>query len=330
MFTKIIYIIIYIIVTLSLSQIITLGSHLLCNKKIGSTISKNICYNILPIVYQHGFNSPIYYNGLYKKTMNIDIIISNHINILDFMINISILRQFDDRDIYFIIKKELVFIPATGFILLETDIILNRKIEDDIQNLVISIKKIKSGIIVLFPEGTRYTKKKHIDAKKYSIDNNLTVYNNMLYPKMKGLWTICNVLIKEKRLGNIIDITTRIENFKNIEFTSKKLFTHKFGNTYSIINSYSIPIINNYDDFKQWFLKIWDKKDNILDIILTKNDKFDYKKVKSNIKSSDYILLVFIVTLFIYVCVKTNGLYLLFSLIISYIITIIKYIKINK
>jgi hypothetical protein len=295
-------------------------------------ITKNVGYNILPMIYQYGFNSMIYYNGLYKKTNNIDIIISNHLNGIDFMINVSILRQFDDRDIYFIIKKQLVFAPATGFVLLGSDIILNRKIEDDTEILIKSIRNIKSGIIILFPEGTRYTHKKHEESKKYSIDNNLTIYNNMLYPKMKGLWTICNVLTKENRMGNIIDITTQIEKLKNKDGNIKNILTQNFGNTNSIINSYTVPSnkIKEYGDFKQWFLKIWDKKESILDIILTKNDNFIYKKVKSNIKTSDYILLVLVVTLFIYMCINTNGMFLLFSLIISYIITFIKYKKIKS
>ena len=144
------------------------------------------------------------------------------------------------------------------------------------------------------------------------------------------LWVICNLLLKENKMGNIIDITNRIQNFKNIYGSYKNVLTRKFGDTFSIINSYIVPndnSIKEYDNFKQWFLKIWDKKDNILDIILTKNDKFTYKKLKANIQTSDYILLVFVITLFIYMCINTKGLFCIFALIITYIITFIKYKK---
>jgi len=329
MFTKIIYIIIYLVCTISLSQIFLLGSYLIGKKELGSIISKNTLASVFPLIYQNGFNTTMYYNGLYKKTNKIDIIIANHLNTSDFMINVSIIRQYDDRDIYCIFKKELLFIPS-GIILAETDIILNRKIEDDIENIIKSIKNIKSGIILMFPEGTRYTQKKHTESMQYSIDNNLTVYNNLLYPKMKGLWTLYNILLKEKRLGNIIDITSRIENLKNVDGGIFNILKYNFGNTFTCVNSYIFPVIKEYDDFKKWFLRIWDKKESVLDNILTKNDNIIYKKLKINIKSSEYILLIFIITLFIFVCVKTNGLYLLFSLIISYILSFIKYKSISK
>ena len=86
----------------------------------------------------------IKYKGEYNNTNKVDIIISNHINTVDFCIYLSIIRQFDSRDIYFILKKGVLFIPGFGSILTNSnDIKLNKKIEDDISNLENSIKNIK-------------------------------------------------------------------------------------------------------------------------------------------------------------------------------------------
>ena len=333
MLKKIIYLIVLLLCAMSLSQTIIMGSYLFGKSREGGNIVKNAMYSLLPILYQEGFNSPIYYSGNYNKTNKIDIIISNHIHLIDFTMIIPIIRQFDDRDIYFIIKKTTIFFPGIGFALASApDIKLNRKFEDDQENIINSVRKIKSGIIVISPEGTRFTKKKHTLAKKYSTDNNLTIYNNTLYPKMKGLWIIYNILINENRMGNIIDITTRIENFKNKDGSLINMLTTEFGNTYSIINTYTIPSysLKEYDCFKKWFLKIWDKKDNILDNIFTINNNYLYKRVKTEIVSSNYIFVLFLVTLFIYLLINTNGSYLYYSLIITYIISIIKYKILKK
>ena len=93
------------------------------------------------------------------------------------------------------------------------------------------------------PEGTRYTPEKHVIAKQFSLDNNLPVFTNMLYPKMKGLFHICNVLKENNKLGNIIDFTNFIKNLHLKKAHMDTLLTTKLDDTYSIINSYNTMII---------------------------------------------------------------------------------------
>ena len=60
------------------------------------------------------------------------------------------------------------------------------------------------------------------------------------------------------------------------------------GNTYCNINTYKIndKCFNNYDNFKKWFLIVWDKKEDFLN-----NYKiYEYELKKFRIKSSTYIL----------------------------------------
>ena len=332
MLKKIIYLIIYYIYILSFSQIVTLGSYLGGKQysRIGSLISKNVLNDLLPYLYQNGFDSTIYYSGNYDKTDKIDIMIGNHLNMIDFTIYTSIIKQFDNRDIYLVVKKEIIFIPGAGFIVgTAPDIKMNRKYEDDKDNIINTIKKIKNGIIIIMPEGSRYTTEKKNLAQKYSNDNNLHIFNNMLYPKMKGLWLILKCLHESNKLGNIIDLTVVIENYKKKELSTTDVFKTKLGDTFVIISSYDnhyyMPGINDYDIFKSWFIEKWKIKDNILDKIFTKDDNYIYKKLNISLPTSSYILLLIISSLFIYLMVKSNGLFLPLSLVITYIITYIRY-----
>ena len=339
MITKIIYMLICLIFIISFSQTLLLSSYLIGGQSNTGDLIKNVMYSVCPLLYTKGFNSPIYYSGNYNKTDKIDVIVSNHISSIDFIIFTSLIRRYDDRNIYILLKKDIIFTPGLGFIMLSAlDIKLNRKIEDDKNNIITTLKKIKSGIIVIMPEGTRYTPEKYKSSQEHSISNNLHVFKNILYPKMKGLWTICNILTKENKMGNIIDMTIMIENLRRKQGNIKQVLTTEFGNTYGIINSYTLP--NNivsmileqndktedvYDTFKTWFIDIWKKKDNILDF---NTHEFIYSKLNTELKSSEYILLVFIVTLLIYLTLHTSGMYLVYSFGISYIITLLSfYIK---
>ena len=111
----------------------------------------------------------------------------------------------------------------------------------------------------------------------------------------------------------------------------KDLLTKPLGKTFSVIRTYDIPTkyLNDYEKFKKWFLKLWQKKDNILDNMLNPN-KYDYDILKPELKSKDYMIIIVMITLFIYLTMHSNGLFLPLSFLLSYIITAIYYFKIKK
>jgi 1-acyl-sn-glycerol-3-phosphate acyltransferase len=333
MIKKIVAFIVLFVLVISISQTICLGSYIFGKKEEGANIAKDIIISFLPYLYTYGFDSKILYDGIYNASNKVDIVISNHINTIDFVIYLSLIRLFDSRPIYFLFKKNILFIPGSGFILGSgKDIKMNRKMEDDEENINNSISKIKEGIIILMPEGTRFTPDRFIEAQKYSKDNNLPVFKNTLFPKMKGIYTISNILKKNGVLGNIIDFTIQIENFRNKKCYMDKLMTEKLGNTFSIINTYNIPekVLANYDIFKKWFLnKIWIKKDTILETICdTKLNK--YKELVPNMKGYEYFILIICVTLFFYFAFHTNGLSIPISLLITYSMMYLLYRKLKK
>ena len=330
MIRKVIGLIVSFILMLSFSQTMCLGSNLLNMSVEGSSITKDLLIDLVPYFYIYGFGSKIKYKGEYNNTNKVDIIIANHNNTIDFCIYLSIIRQFDSRDIYFILKKGVLFIPGFGSIFTNSnDIKLNKKIEDDISNLENSIKNIKDGLIVIMPEGTRYTPEKHVIAKQFSLDNNLPVFTNMLYPKMKGLFHICNVLKENNKLGNIIDFTNFIKNLHLKKSHMDKLLTTNLDDTYSIINSYNVPIdkLNNYNDFKEWFLKIWKEKDILLDNL---NNKLDYITIKPKVKLHKLLIIIIILAITIHMIIISKGLFIPASLLIMFIFSFIKYKQLKK
>ncbi len=321
MIDKIVCIVVLIILSIIVSQTITLFSYIVGYQIEGCSISKDIIASILPYLYSYGLKSKILYKGEYNATDKVDIIIGNHISTIDFIIYLSIIRLFDNRPFYFVFKKSIVLIPGVGLILgLSNDIKLNRKFEDDIDNLNNTINKIKEGVIIFFPEGTRFTEDKFKESQEYSKQNNLPIFNNILFPKMKGLFTILNVLNTNNKLGNIIDFTVQIQNFKNVKIYTNDLFKKQLGNTFCIINTYNIPQIslNNYDNFKKWFLSnIWEKKDLLLENI--QNNKYhNYQELIPNMKGYQYYILIIIVTLYFYLGLHSNSLFIPLSMAFSY------------
>ena len=334
---KILYFIIFYISIFSFSQTFVVGASLIGYKDMNrvTNVVKNLFYPILTLLYQEGFKSPIFYTGKYLKSDKIDIIVANHLNALDLVIYLSVIRQYDDRNVYYIMKKGVTLVPGVGIVLSENnDIKLSRKLDEDENILKESLAKITSGIIVIYPEGTRYSNQKQKECVEYSKKNNLPIFNNVLYPKMKGLWIITNELIRTNKMGNIIDFTMMIEKLKGKDGLLSTILTQDFGNTYAHVNTYTIDTIDtidtvdSYDNFKLWFLKIWEKKDKIMNTMGTLKDTNKYNNIKSTLKSSDYMLFILVTSLFIYMMVKSKGLYLPISLVFSYIIVIINNRKI--
>lgn len=332
MILKIAGFIVIFVVLLSMTQTLLLGSVLIGMNNQTTNIIKNIIFSLIPLVYTYCFDSPIHYNAKYNPSDKVDILISNHTITMDFAIYVSILRQFDNRDIYFVLKRDVIFIPGGGFTLcVGPDIKLNRKLEDDQENIINCVKKMKSGIIIIMPEGTRFTPEKQELAQQYSKDNNLPMFKNTLFPKMKGIYLISKILNENNKLGKIIDFSTIVENFYLKTAYMKDLLTKPLGKTFSVIRTYNIPTkyLNDYEKFKKWFLKLWQKKDNILDNIRNANN-YEYTILKPELKSKDYMIIIVMITLFIYLTMHSSGLFLPLSFLISYIITAIYYFKIKK
>lgn len=294
---KILYLVYIILIHIAYSQILYIKPLL----KYMNILTENIQKYYLTI-YSKGFNSDIYYSGdIITFNEKIDIFISNHYNLIDFMINQGIFKKLNSKELSYLYSKYMDKLPLVGNAFkYDNSLALNKKIHLDIDNIKNYIKKNNNIVIYLNPEGTRINNKKLNKSKEYSKNNNLPIYNNLLFPKMKGLFTIINELAKQDKLGNIIDFTVKIENTTKNDNHLRNILNKDIGNTYLKINTYKCPHISDYDKFKKWFLMIWDKKEEYLNDY-NNEVKYKYNKLDTELDTSIKIITILFIFIFVYI-----------------------------
>jgi 1-acyl-sn-glycerol-3-phosphate acyltransferase len=253
------------------------------------TIIKNIIYSAMTFIIKIFLFPNIYVNSnieleMILTTNNKNILISNHITELDFLLSIFVFNNTSIFSKNNIISKKTVgyMIPFIGFIgLLLNDIFLNRKIEHDINKLN---SKLDFNLLLLYPEGTCFNNQKKNISDNYCKNNNLINFKYHLYPRITGLeliiennpdityiydltiiydnitknnygeyYNIFNFLLQKFKLPNKIFIQiNKYKISKNInKFNNKKIEyifieKDKFIENFNINNNKFIPIKYNY------------------------------------------------------------------------------------
>ena len=228
-------------------------------KSQGYKDTRSIAIKQLSKVFTWGFDTNIICKGKFITTDKIDIVTSNHLFLLDSLYLLSIIQMNTKKPIYIMALEHIVKIPGLKY-LVESDLLIGK------DRCIKNLDNKEPCIIFIFPEGEIINNIALKRSQSYSIDNNLHVFNNILYPRMRGLYQI----IKDNKMGNIIDISSYTPNidWKSIDSidTYPYIFKKNIGPIYNIIKSYKIKQ-GTYDNFKKWFLKLWIKKDIILENI---------------------------------------------------------------
>ena len=315
--TLLVFIIIVILTNIIMlpCQFIGLGSK-------STQLVKSIGKNIISCIYTYGYESKIKINGEIKNPDNnkINIIIGNHISSLDWGIVLGILDKFNINDWYYVIKRSQIMVPSFGTLFgFDHDIKVKKNWLEDQEHFEKQIDKIKTGNIIIFPAGTRFTKKKHKKAIEFSKKNNIPVYNNLLVPRTKGLWKLISYLNKKDRLANIYDFTFVIPKYLKKELFLDQILESDLGDTYAIIKKIQIPEEKYLDDmnkFKEWIFKFWMEKDNSI------NNIGNYKFIEYNpeLKGSNYILIIFCMILTIYLIIRYKIKYIGITYLLSYLV----------
>jgi 1-acyl-sn-glycerol-3-phosphate acyltransferase len=249
-----------------------------------------------------------------------DIIVCNHINSIDFMFIISLLQKFNIKNYNLLFKKELVWLPGFGYASCSgTDIKLSRNFEKDnkyinkqLDNIINSEIKEKQ-VIIIFAEGTRYSEAKFKEGQLFSRNNNLPIFDNLLVPRTKGLWTIVNHLDKNKKLGNIWDFS--------LISTNKKSFL-ELGDIYTIIRKLELNNYQNYLLFKNDFIKNWEIKDKLI----TNYKNLNWDLVIFDTRYHHISVIIFTIILGTIILFNKYGLiYYGISILVGYLICYSKY-----
>ena len=205
------------------------------------------------------------------KDNKIDILFSNHNSTIDFLILASLVYKFNIPNYFYIFKDSIGKIPIIGDCL-KDDIKLKRNWEEDKDSIVDQLNNIESGIIIIYPEGTRYSKKKHKESRKFCKNNKLPIFNYTLAPRVKGSHLVISSLKKVNRLGNVYDVTLTFDNFIKQELYLTKIFRLSDLGPLTV----DIKKINftdddlDYEKFKEKMFKLWLVKNNFIDNIYKK------------------------------------------------------------
>ena len=243
------------------------------DKKRGrQSVKKFIGKKVNDIVDNYYVNKMNISGSINKTEKNkIDILFSNHNSTIDFLILTSLIYKFNIPNYYFIFKESIGRIPIIGSCMMD-DIKLKRNWDEDKDSILDQLKNIESGIIIIYPEGTRYSKKKHKESRKFCMKNKLPLFNYTLAPRIKGSHLIINALKETNKLGNIYDVTLTFNNFIKQELYLTKIFRLNTLGPLTV----NIKKINftdsdlEYDKFKYKMFELWLAKNNFIDKIYKK------------------------------------------------------------
>ncbi|KAI5192736.1 lysophosphatidiate acyltransferase [Nematocida minor] len=135
------------------------------------------------------------------------LIISNHICALDTIL-LGMVSNSLGKNARFIAKDGLKWLPILGWGMYLSDYLFIKRIwridSERIKKWCFSQKTAIS--LIIYPEGTRYTEAKRDRSARYSRDNNLPVFTNVLYPRIKG-YNLCMSSLQNPPFTSLLNVT---------------------------------------------------------------------------------------------------------------------------
>jgi len=297
--------------------------------------SQHIMMNNISCFYQDILGLPLYLYGDKIENKGSNIFIMNHRSSLDFLYLISLLTHTTDPEkIKYVMKSELKYIPSLGWLTFINDFpLLERKYETD-KKCLNNIGKMEDEVnILIFPEGTRFSKQKLEDSNKYSIANNYPQFFNVLLPKSKGLHNIFVSMMDNNKLTNIYDLTIKYDgiNIKDAHTASDVIFKDDIKSIHVLSRKIDLSELSyNQEKFKFWLHKLFLEKDIILQSNIESWKKsYPYKKLNKKINYI-WLLLVIIYTLCCIILLFKSKSFKYYNLIIIILGSIIVYKNIGK
>ena len=276
---------------------------------------------LLYYLLHRDFDASIFYKGSNLETIpgKVNIIVLNHISTVDWIIFYSFMaKKYSINNVHQILKDDLLWYPCIGEICSSNnDIFVKRDWKSDESTIDKLLQKIDSGFIMIFPEGTRFTKNKLESSKLYAKENNFVDLDNLLLPKSKGTWKIINSLMKDNKLGNFYDITCISTRYRRTEMYMKEIFCDGIGDVYLDIKKVIYPdksILIDKSEFKLWLHSIWKQKDILMDNFT----KDGYNKLDSPYET-DLIFHVVLSLIILLIVKKFGWKYLLANFGLTYI-----------
>jgi len=329
MFKQLTFTVLLLVWYIYCSYYLVLPSVALNKEKEMTRLLKEIFQSMVNFNLKYAFGADMYYKNEIKVEPNkINILTCNHVCTVDWEFVLGLLNELKLSNYSLVGKKSLIYVPGFGFsFLYGDDIKLSRNWETDQVSLDKQLEEITDGLIIIFPEGTRFEINKQLEGREFSKKNNLPIYNNLLVPKSKGLWTICNKLKKLNKLGEINDLTIIMDNFRNQNAFFFDLINKPIGKVFVYNRRLILPDnIEQNDVFKTWLLEKWAEKDIIIDNYT--NITYEPFKFNTNYKHLTIFFTTLILGSYHLYSSKYNRYYFLLLIVLGYIFVIKKSRKI--
>mgnify|MGYP000297629202 CR=1 FL=1 len=333
--TQIMFLVTFIYWIMAYSYVVLTPSILISNNYLIKLVKK-LSQTLIIFTLIYGFKTEFYLTNtqqnikelINQNTHLVDIVICNHITTIDFLIVISYLKYLGITSTNILLNYKVKNLLGIGLVAYaNTDIKVFRNWELDQDNMLKQIEKFnnnvssKKEVLIIFPEGTRYTKDKFDIAQNFSKSKGIPVYDNLLVPKARGLWFLINNFKKANKLGRVWDITLTVPSILGKSGYIQDLIGKPVGPVYGTIKELKLDF--NHEDletFKSWLFKNWKNKDDF--IRYYKN--FIYKKLYfDNTKYKHLAIIVLVCFIFSLFLSKKYGRYYLFvSVVIAYMLII--------
>ncbi len=135
------------------------------------------------------------------------LVISNHPTTLDFVYILHWAKLHNRvKDLRFIAKAGIGNIPGIGKYIKESQCLISRDYEADKDKIIDFCKRLSenpSYILVIFPEGTTVFPESKAKSKSFAQNNDKPIFDNVLYPRYKGL----ELILRSLTIEQVIDIT---------------------------------------------------------------------------------------------------------------------------
>jgi 1-acyl-sn-glycerol-3-phosphate acyltransferase len=141
------------------------------------------------------------------------LLVSNHVGAVDsFIINKIAQETICVFNLKYVVKNSLKWIPGIGWAMYITGyLFLKRSWSADIERIKRWCAKMrlsgqKQRALVLYPEGSRWTEKKHKKSQAYAKKRGYAVLESVLYPKVKG-FALCINALQNTSFDKIVHLT---------------------------------------------------------------------------------------------------------------------------
>ncbi len=220
-------------------------------------------YNSICLLSKYILGSTLNISGGPIQLKNRVLVISNHPTVLD-VIYLVLWAKEKNRlgDLFFVCKSSLSQMPIIGNLIKQTQCLVSKNFEEDRDNIIDFCKKLssqKSYILIIFPEGTTLFPETQLKSQLFAQKNNKVVFENVLYPRHKGL----ELIIKNLIIEQIVDLTLLYEDDPRIT-DDRELLLDCYPRKATIIEKEVILKEITIENLETFLEKTWVVKDKFM------------------------------------------------------------------